>query len=213
MRQNAIKTKNSVVEYFRTLKDLIDRIVVTSKNGRIVRFDDGMAMALSVIEERDASGGKLIFIGNGASASIASHMAVDFWKNGKIPAISFNDSSLLTCLGNDYGFEHVFEKPIRMFANEKDVLFAISSSGKSKNILFGVSAAREKDLRIITCSGFEENNPLNRKGDINFYVPSSNYGHVEALHTSICHAMVDGIVEGKHGRERKQNRVALRRGK
>src|SRR3989338_10285965 len=93
-------------------------------------------------------GGKLLFIGNGASASIASHMAVDFWKNAGIKAFSFNDAVTLTCLSNDYGYRHVFEKPICVFGDKKDLLIAISSSGQSENILRAAIAAKEKGIRL-----------------------------------------------------------------
>ena len=142
---------------------------------------------------------KLIFIGNGASASISSHMSTDYWKNGGIRAIAFNDSSLLTCISNDYGYKHVFEKPIEMFADTGDILIAISSSGKSENILNGVEAARLKNCHVITCSGFETNNPLRTLGDLNFFVPSKDYGPVEILHLSILHCIVDCIIELKSG--------------
>ena len=146
-----------------------------------------------------ASGQKIIFIGNGGSAAISSHMAIDFWKNGGMKAISFNDGPQLTCIGNDYGYKHVFEKPIEMFADSGDILIAISSSGKSENILLGVQAAGLKGCRIITLSGFDENNPLSSIGEFNFYVPSKSYGPVEVIHHSICHCIIDTIMKGKSG--------------
>jgi D-sedoheptulose 7-phosphate isomerase len=124
-------------------------------------------------------------------------MAIDFWKNGGIRATAFNDCSLLTCIGNDYDYKHVFEKPIEMFAEQGDVLIAISSSGKSENILLGVKAARTNGCRVITFSGFDEANPLRRMGDYNFYVPSMAYGHVEVVHQSLCHCLLDYIMVGQ----------------
>ena len=91
-------------------------------------------------------------------------MAIDFWKNGGIKAISFNDASQLTCLGNDYGYGYIFEKPIEMFAETGDVLIAISSSGKSENILRAAKCAYRKGCKIITLSGFEADNPLSGMG-------------------------------------------------
>ena len=136
-----------------------------------------------------------MFIGNGASAAISSHIATDFLKNGRIRAIAFNDSTLLTCISNDIGYEHVFEKPIEMFADEGDVLFAISSSGRSENVLRGVRAARTRKCRVITLSGFDSDNPLFLLGDINFYVPAQSYGPVEIIHHSICHCILDVIMK------------------
>ena len=124
-------------------------------------------------------------------------MSTDYWKNGGIRAIAFNDSSLLTCISNDYGYKHVFEKPIEMFAEKGDILIAISSSGKSENILRGVQAARTSQCKVITFSGFKNDNPLRSMGDYNFYVPSPAYGPVEIIHLSICHCICDAIIQEK----------------
>jgi len=137
---------------------------------------------------------KVIFIGNGGSASIASHQAIDYWKNGGIRAFSLNDASALTCISNDFGYASVFQKPLEMFTDRGDMLFAISSSGRSSNIINAVRAARKKGAFCVTLSGFSAKNPLRRLGDINFYVPSSSYGIVEITHLAICHAIVDRIM-------------------
>jgi len=137
----------------------------------------------------------VIFIGNGGSAATASHQAIDYWKNGGMRAVAFNDASLLTCVSNDFGYQHVFEKPMEMFADAGDVLFAISSSGRSENILRGVAAATIKGCHVVTMSGFAPDNPLRRAGYLNFYVPSQSYGYVEITHLSLCHCIVDCIVD------------------
>lgn len=181
----------------RMLKGLLGKVAATTSRGITLQCDEAIARTIDMIISRSTAGGKLIFIGNGASASIASHMATDFWKNLNIRALAFNDPTLLTCIGNDYGFEHVFEKPIKMFADSGDILIAISSSGKSKNILLGVKSAREKGAQVITFSGFKADNPLRQTGDINFYVPHSSYGHVEVTHLSLCHCIADIIKDNK----------------
>lgn len=191
--------RKNVREYFEILKGIFDEVIATGMDGEMYQLDGAIDIAIRMIVDCAASSGKLLFIGNGASASISSHMATDFWKNAGIRAIAFNDSSLLTCVSNDYGYRYVFEKPIEAFANVGDILFAISSSGQSENILRGVVAAKEKGLKIITLSGFNENNPLRKLGDINFYVPVAEYGYVETIHTSICHCLVDMIIEEKNG--------------
>jgi len=140
-----------------------------------------------------------MFIGNGASAAISSHMSTDFWKNGGMRAIAFNDSSILTCIGNDYGYEFLFEKPIEMFAEPGDILMAISSSGSSVNILNGTHAAQRKECKVISFSGFRDDNPLRNLGDINFHVPADEYGPVEIVHHSICHCILDCIISKKKG--------------
>jgi D-sedoheptulose 7-phosphate isomerase len=185
--------------YFRNLGKSMESISASHGNGELGSFHDGVEAACDLIIAQANAGKKLMFIGNGGSASIASHMSTDFWKSGGIRATAFNDSSLLTCIGNDYGYKHVFQKPIEMFADTGDVLVAISSSGKSENIILGVDAARSKGCKIITMSGFEKGNPLSRLGDINFYVPDKGYGPVEILHTAICHAFLDVILGSKNG--------------
>ncbi len=185
--------------YYNNLFECANSIRVTNQNGENLTFSHGIENAVNLMMAQAAAGQKVIFIGNGGSAAISSHMAIDFWKNGGMKAVSFNDGPQLTCISNDYGYKHVFEKPIEMFTDSGDVLVAISSSGKSENILLGVQAARLKGCKIITLSGFAENNPLSSAGEINFYVPSKSYGHVEVLHHSICHCMIDTIMKGKSG--------------
>ncbi|SCA63548.1 Phosphoheptose isomerase [Chlamydiales bacterium SCGC AG-110-M15] len=142
------------------------------------------------------------FIGNGGSASIASHIALDFWKAAGIRAQHFNDSSLLTCLSNDFSYEEVFSKPICQFANEHDVLFAISSSGQSENILNGAKEAQKQGCYVITLSGFSPNNPLRKIGDLNLYIDSPLYGPVEIAHSAILHFLIDSFIHKKQQSEK-----------
>ena len=183
--------------YYKDLKGLMGAIAVTDEHGNQLRFSNGIEAVTKIIQSQTSSGHKLLFIGNGGSAAISSHMATDFWKNGGMPAIAFNDASLLTCISNDFGYQHVFEKPIEMFADSGDILIAISSSGKSENIVKGLEAARAKHCQLITLSGFDSDNPLRLLGHLNFYIDSNSYGYVEIVHHSICHCILDIIVENK----------------
>ncbi|MBF0558791.1 MAG: SIS domain-containing protein [Nitrospirae bacterium] len=185
--------------YYEHLFTIANSIGVTNSSGERIGFDDAVSKVVDIAMQTANAKRTVYFIGNGGSAAISSHMAVDFLKNGGIKAMAFNDGPLLTCLGNDYGYQHVFEKPVEMFARGGDVLFAISSSGRSENILLGVQAAREKGCSVITLSGFDNDNPLLFKGDINFYVPSSSYGIVEVIHHTICHCILDSILKKKNG--------------
>lgn len=186
---------NPAQEYYENLWALNRSIQVTNQDGLEMDFHQGIEWTCNLILTQAKEGRKLIFIGNGGSAAISSHLATDFWKIGGIRALAFNDSCLLTCIGNDYGYEHVFAKPISMFADPGDILIAISSSGRSTNILNGVRAAREKNCRVITLSGFHPHSPLRSLGDLNYYVPVEAYGPVEILHHSICHCILD-ILQG-----------------
>ena len=180
-------------EYYRNISSLIGSIRVTNNEGDEIEFSHGIEMVGKLIISRVVSDRKIMFIGNGASASISSHMAADFLRNGGMQALAFNDSALLTCISNDYGYEHVFEKPIEIFSQKEDIIFAISSSGESENIVRGVNTARLKECSVITLSGFKDDNRLCTMGDINFYVSSGKYGLVEVIHHSICHCILDTI--------------------
>lgn len=142
-------------------------------------------------------GKKICFIGNGGSASIASHMAEDYTKNGKLRSIAFNDAALLTCLANDYGYENVFKEAIKAYCDKEDILVAISSSGKSQNIINACKQAKEKDMSVVTLSGFDIGNPLYKMGRLNFWVDAQEYGLVEIIHLAILHCALDIHCEGK----------------
>jgi len=182
------------MQYFDDLSIVLSGIRVSGDKGSLLSFKLAIFRIVNLISAVKEKGNKLIFIGNGGSASIASHIATDCLKNARIPAMAFNDSSLITCITNDLGYEHVFEKPIEMLARKGDILFAISSSGKSKNILNAAKAAKKKHCFSITLSGFNQNNPLRKTGNINFYLPSYSYGYVEISHLAICHNIVDSVV-------------------
>src|SRR5579862_8031011 len=136
-------------------------------------------------------GRRIMLIGNGGSAGICSHLATDFCKNGGMRATAFNDGSVLTWLGNDYGYEQVFAKQIEWHGLKGDMLIAISSSGRSLNILNAVASARRLSCMIVTLSGFKPDNPLRSLGDINIYFPCSEYGFVEVGHLAILPAALD----------------------
>jgi len=183
--------KSHVDLYFEELCDALAKIQCTGVQGRILDRAEAYERALEIALEATERGGKLMFIGNGGSAGIASHMAIDFSKNGGMAAMCFNDAAALTCLGNDFGYEEVFAKQLEFHARRGDVLFAISSSGSSPNILRAVEVAREIGCRVITVSGFRADNPLRTLGEVNFHVGVSEYGIVEVAHTALIHAVVD----------------------
>ncbi len=139
-------------------------------------------------------GNKVIVVGNGGSASIASHLTVDFINAANIKAINFNDPSLITCFSNDYGYENWISKALECYADSGDVLVLISSSGQSKNMLVGANKARTLGLDIVTLSGFSSNNPLKKLGDINLWVDSDAYNIVEMTHHIWLLAIVDYII-------------------
>lgn len=177
--------------YFETLGAMPLSVEVTNGSGENVTFTDFFQQLIDWSRAAHEAGNSLLFVGNGGSAAVASHMANDFSKNGGIRARAFNDASALTCLANDFSFDEVFSQQIAMHARKGDLLFAISSSGGSANILNAVAAARDAGCAVVTLSGFAADNPLRETGDLNAYVPSAEYGFVEIAHLALCHAVVD----------------------
>ncbi|HAH33031.1 MAG TPA: phosphoheptose isomerase [Elusimicrobia bacterium] len=188
-----------MVKYFEELARLFGRIEATDFRRRNIELGGALNGSVNLIKKTAFRGRKLLIIGNGGSASIASHLAIDFWTNSGIKALSFYDGAQLTRLGNDLGFERVFEAPVKAFSEPGDLLIAISSSGRSENILRGVRAARLRKCVVITLSGFRKDNPLRKTGDFNFYVPSGAYGFVETIHAAICHLIADHTCKKRNG--------------
>ena len=183
--------KADLQSYFVTLSDLLCQVEVTSQAGGRIEFADAATALMARARATHAAGNKLIFVGNGGSAAIASHMATDYSKNGGVRALALNDASMLTCLGNDLGYDRVFAKQIELHARAGDLVIAISSSGRSPNILNAVDAAEAAGCTIASMSGFTADNALRRRGTWNFYVASDRYGFVEIGHLTICHAILD----------------------
>lgn len=182
-----------ICRYFTVLSGYLTETAVTSASGEAVDLAEAVNRVVAQARRTHAAGNKLIFVGNGGSAAIASHMATDYSKNGDIRSLALNDSAMLTCLGNDLGYERVFAKQIELHARPDDLVIAISSSGRSANILNAVRAARAAQCEVVTLSGFAPDNPLRSLGDINFYLASDRYGFVEIGHLTICHAILDFI--------------------
>jgi len=144
--------------------------------------------------ESNTNNGKIIIVGNGGSAAIASHCSVDLTKAAGIKAINFNEADLITCFANDYGYEHWVEKAIEHYGEKNDVAVLISSSGKSPNIVKGAVQASEMGLPVVTLSGFDKNNSLRSLGKINLWVDSRAYNVIEMTHQIWLLAIVDMII-------------------
>ena len=135
--------------------------------------------------------GIVYVIGNGGSAGIASHFSTDLIKSLGIPSQTLYDSNLMTCLSNDTGYENVFSYPLEKVLKPHDLLVAISSSGKSPNIVKGAEAALARNTPLFTLSGFSEQNPLRKLGQLNFWVDRCDYGLVETAHFFLLHTIID----------------------
>ena len=140
------------------------------------------------------TGRKAIVVGNGGSAAIASHVAIDLTKSAGIRTVNFNESSLLTCFANDYGYDRWVDNALRLYADVGDLLILISSSGESANIVNGAIKGASMGLKIFTLSGFEKDNRLRSIGDVNLWTDSHSYNVVENVHQIWLLAIVDYLV-------------------
>lgn len=170
--------------YVEKLKNLLDAIDI-----------DAISKIIDLFEETQDNGGIIYVIGNGGSAATASHMANDLniglKRRGirKFNVVSLADnSSVGTAISNDIGFENLFYMQLEDVINKKDLLIAISCSGNSPNIVKAVNYAKEKNAKIIGCTGFGPSQ-LRELSDINFHVdtPKGEYGLVEDMHMILDH--------------------------
>ena len=140
---------------------------------------------------------RIFFVGNGGSNSICSHMLEDFAKIARYQTFAFSDAALITCFANDYGYENAMTEWLKIYFTEGDLLIAISSSGNSPNINNSVDYVKSLNGKVITLSGFEQNNKLSKKGDINFWLDAKSYGIVECYHQTILHIILDELHANK----------------
>jgi D-sedoheptulose 7-phosphate isomerase len=156
-----------------------------------------LEQAASMIWAAHKSSKKVIIAGNGGSAAMASHVAVDLTKAARIRAINFNEADLITCFANDYGYENWVAKSLEAYADKGDLVILISSSGDSQNILNAAEKAKKLGLSVITVSGFLTDNPLQKLGDLNLWVDSTKYNIVEMTHHVWLVAIIDYLIETK----------------
>jgi len=178
-------------KYIEALHAVMSGVEVQS-GGNDIQLSRARGLMHRMLKKVSDDDGKVIFIGNGGSAAIASHMAIDYQKNGGMEAVCYNDLAALTCLANDFGYEHVFARQIGYHATARDMLVAISSSGRSENIINAAETAKRIGVKVVTLTGFDARNPLRKIGWTSFYVPSHDYGFVEISHLTLLHSLVNG---------------------
>lgn len=179
-------TDRSASGWLKELSELFARVEATDGAGAALELDAAAdTAAKSLVATRP--GHKVMVVGNGGSAAIAQHVQNDLAKTVGLRAQCFYDAPLMTAITNDDGYPEVFEQPIRTWTDPGDVLIAISSSGRSENILRAARAATDGGASVITLSGFEADNPLRGLGGINLWVPCALYGPLEATHMALGH--------------------------
>lgn len=165
------------------------------------RLASDVAKAVEMIHSSLAAGGKLLIAGNGGSAADAQHIAAEltgrFLRERKpLPALALHaNSSALTAIGNDYGYEHVFARELAAHARPGDVLLAISTSGGSKNILRAIEEARQKKVAVIGMTG-ESGGAMRTACNLCLCVPSKSTARIQEMHIMIGHTICELLEEG-----------------
>ena len=187
--------------------DLIARVAKHFEDSAHTKLDAIEMMAAPIaaaIETMTASlinGGKILACGNGGSAGDAQHFAAELIgrfeaERQELSAIALTtDSSILTAVGNDYGFNYIFSKQVRGLGHAGDVLLAISTSGNSANIIEAIKSAHEADMRVIamTGKGGGEISEMLRDDDIHLCVPADRTARIQETHLLVIHCLCDGI--------------------
>ena len=179
------------------MKNIIKNYLETSKNNLNIFLNADhkiIILAVKSLAKTIKSNKKILICGNGGSASDAQHFAAElvgrFKKDRKaFPAISLNtDTSAITAIANDYDYSKVFSRQIEGIGNKGDLLFAISTSGKSKNIIEAALTARSKNIKVIGLTG-AKNSILEKCSDICIKAPSDITCHIQELHITIIHLL------------------------
>lgn len=155
-------------------------------------IEESVVSASGLINNAIKSGGKLMLCGNGGSAADSQHIAAElvgrFIKDRRpLPAIALStDTSAITCISNDYGYEYIFSRQVESLGNEADVLLAISTSGNSNNIVEAIKTAKQKKLKVIGLLG-KDGGVIKEMCDIPIIVPSDVTARIQEVHIFLGH--------------------------
>ena len=160
-------------------------------------FIENLFLVIEIILQCLKNNKKVIFAGNGGSASDAQHLAAEFvcrFKDNRdpLPAISLaSDTSVITAIANDYGYENVFSRQLQVMAQSGDVYIAISTSGKSKNILKSLETAKKVGIESIALTG--QTNYIDKYADHVIKIPSSDTARIQEFHIFVGHIICENI--------------------
>ena len=185
--------------YIDTIADGLRRLAATDRVGAALTPADGFDRWVGLTHEAEQRDSQIFIIGNGGSAAMASHMAIDACKNGHLRALALNDPAFITATGNDLSYDQVFRLPLQRLARNGDLLITISSSGNSPNVLEAIEGARGIGMNVVTLSAKDGDNRSRDAGDLNFYVPLSRYGWAESAHQIVLHYWFDRYLDLHRG--------------
>ena len=149
------------------------------------------------LAEAFTNGNKVLICGNGGSNCDALHFAEEFTgrfrkERRALPAIAISDSSHITCVGNDYGFDYIFSKGVEAYGKEGDMFIGISTSGNSGNVIKAVEKAKELGMKTVALLG-KDGGKLKGMCDYEFIIPGETSDRIQEIHMMILHIIIEGV--------------------
>ena len=181
--------KDQILKELNEAKNVIDKFI---NDDTIINAIEESAKIMTVSIE---NGGKIISCGNGGSMCDAMHFAEELTgkfreERSPIPAVSISDPSHITCVGNDYGFDAIFSRYVESVGNTGDVLLAISTSGKSTNVIRAAEEANRKGIKVVALTG-KDGGELSDLCDIEIRVPHFGYSdRIQEIHIKVIHILI-----------------------
>lgn len=182
--------KNTILKELNAHKETIEKVIDS--------LQDDIELACKLVVDTIKAGNKVLLFGNGGSAADAQHIAAEFSGRYKterraLPAIALTtDTSALTAIGNDYGFDRVFDRQIEAIANKDDLLIGISTSGNSENVLRGFQIGEKIGCKSIGLTG-KDGGKFSGKCDLNIVIPSNDTARIQEMHILIGHIICQVI--------------------
>lgn len=189
----AEKLSNPVESQVRNALLGLERTVVSALDGQFVAQ---LAAAATAVREALQRGNKLLTCGNGGSAAEAMHLAEELvgrYKTNRAPQAAVclcSDSTAISCIANDFGFEHIFDRQVEALGRERDLLIAFTSSGKSQNVNLAIRAARQRGMLTIAITGILGGESA-ELADMHVAAPSEDSARVQELHTLVVHSICE----------------------
>jgi len=188
--------------YFDDVSNGINKTIATGNSGEVLGLDEALTVWIDTAKTTRDRRGTFLFIGNGASASMAEHISADSFKNADMLSYTCSETAQITALANDLSYEDVFSYRVGKTLSDKDMLIAISSSGNSPNVVKAIKTAKKLGVFIVTITGMSADNKSRALGSLNFYVPLDTYGMVESAHAMLLHCWLDMFLDkymgGRH---------------
>lgn len=174
---------------------------IETKQQALANLRDPIKSAVLLLVHTFSNKNKLLICGNGGSAADSQHFAAEFtgryeMERTPLPAIALTtDTSALTAIANDYSFEVVFSKQVEALGMKDDVLFAVSTSGNSSNVIKAIEVAHHKNMKVIALTGKDGGKiaTLLKSGDVNICVKAKRTARIQEVHLLVLHTLCDAI--------------------